>query len=62
MDLHKGVDCAIGTCTAIWGVQIGSQWLTALGGALVVWRAVQAFVLEPMGIFWPRPRRRRRGF
>ena len=36
---------------------LADHWLSILAGALVIWRAAQAFVLEPLGIFWPRPKR-----
>lgn len=62
MDFHKTFDCAVGGC-AMAAVALSDSSLghfAAVGGAvLVAWRLVQAFVLEPLGIFWPRPRNRR---
>jgi len=35
---------------------VGDHWLTILSGSLLGWRCVQAFILEPLGIFWPKPK------
>lgn len=53
MDLHKALDCVIGTCAGAYFAWIGDHWMASLSVALVVWRAVQAFILEPLGIRWP---------
>jgi len=59
--LHeKWFDCATGAGGCALGVWLGQHWLTLGGSILLTWRMIQAFVLEPMGIFWPRPRARRR--
>jgi hypothetical protein len=60
MDLNKGADCIVGVCGSALGFWIGEHWMAILGALLLLWRATQAFVLEPLGIFWPRPRPRRR--
>jgi hypothetical protein len=60
MDPNKVVDCGVGVCVGTLGAWLGEHWMAALGGALLIWRCVQAFVLEPLGIFWPYPTRRRR--
>lgn len=63
MDLHKAFDCTIGGCAFVVGfLNYGSlAHFEVIGGAiLVAWRLVQAFFLEPRGIYWPRPRQWKR--
>ena len=58
MDIHKVADCVLGGSCGAAGLWLGDHWMAIGGGALLAWRLVQAFILEPMGIFWPRPRDR----
>lgn len=63
LSVHKVLDCSVGACAILSGVftQGALAHFEVIGGsALIAWRLVQTFILEPMGIFWPRPRPRRR--
>jgi hypothetical protein len=51
MDLNRAFDCVIGTCLSGWGVWVGNHWMVIGGGVLLAWRLIQAFILEPNGIF-----------
>jgi hypothetical protein len=60
MNFHKVFDCTLSSCVGGFGLWVGDHYLAIGGAALLTWRLIQAFILEPMGIFWPQPRRRRR--
>lgn len=59
MDFQKTFDYVVGGCGFTWGCLAHEPWIAILGAALVLWRSVQAFILEPLGIFWPQPKDRR---
>lgn len=49
---HKIIDYAIGCCGVALGAWLGDHWMSVLGGTLIVFRLVETFVLEPLGIQW----------
>lgn len=58
MNLNRVFDCTVGSCVGGIFLWLGDHWMAMLGVALLLWRCIQAFILEPLGIFWPRPRDR----
>ena len=62
MHIHKIADCVVGGCGMLLGLFSDGALghFEVVGGAiLIAWRLVQTFILEPMGIFWPRPKPRK---
>lgn len=53
MDIHKATDCAVGCSATVWGWVAGQPWYSIIGAAILIWTAIRAFILEPLGVPYP---------